>query len=140
MLWASQLENIIASGNRLIKVADLARFLERVLEDVVQGSKGIDPPWITGMSGIEWQPAIFDGFFNIRYIIGTVELWLMVDFAIDYKLAIDAITGNRDMKMRSLKLDAAEWAIAKELRDTLRASFRIFHRLSSFQLIFSSDI
>ena len=64
----------------------------------------------------------------------------MVDFAIDYKLAIDAITGNRDMKMRSLGLDAAEWAIAKELHDTLRASFQIFHRSSSFHLIFSSDI
>jgi hypothetical protein len=43
----------------------------------------------------------------------------MVDFAIDYQSAIDAITGNRDMKMRNLELDAPEWAIAKELRDTL---------------------
>ena len=64
----------------------------------------------------------------------------MVDFAIDYKLAIDAITGNHDMKMQSLELDAAEWVIAKELHDTLRASFQIFHCLSSFHLIFSSDI
>jgi hypothetical protein len=64
----------------------------------------------------------------------------MVDFAIDYQPAIDTITGNRDMKMRSLELDAAEWAIAKELRDTLKACIRIFHLSSSFHLIFSSDI
>ena len=44
----------------------------------------------------------------------------MVDFAIDYQPAIDVITGNRDMKMRSLELDAPEWAIAKEIRDTLK--------------------
>ena len=30
----------------------------------------------------------------------------MVDFTIDYQPAIDVITGNRDMKMRSLELDA----------------------------------
>lgn len=44
----------------------------------------------------------------------------MVNFAIDYQTAIDAITGNHDMKMRNLELDAPEWEIAKELRDTLK--------------------
>lgn len=45
----------------------------------------------------------------------------MIDFAVDYQEAIDAITGNRDMKMRKLELDATEWVIASELRDTLKA-------------------
>jgi len=45
----------------------------------------------------------------------------MVNFTINYQLAIDAITGNHDMKMRSLELDAPEWAIAKELCETLKA-------------------
>ena len=49
----------------------------------------------------------------------------MVDFAIDYQPAIDVITGNRDMKMQSLELDAPEWAIAKEIRDTLKVCVRI---------------
>lgn len=57
----------------------------------------------------------------------------MVDFAIDYQTAIDAITGNHDMKMRSLELDAPEWAIAKELRDTLKVCVQISH-LSSVSL------
>ena len=56
----------------------------------------------------------------------------MIDFAIDYQPAIDAITGNRDMKMRSLELDTLEWAIAKELRDTLKVRVRNFHLSSSF--------
>jgi len=38
----------------------------------------------------------------------------MVDFTIDYQPAIDAITGNRDMKMRSFELDPSG-VIAKEL-------------------------
>ena len=38
----------------------------------------------------------------------------MVDFTIDYQPVIDAITGNRDMKMQSFELDASKWVIAKE--------------------------
>ena len=64
----------------------------------------------------------------------------MVDFAIDYQPAINAITGNCDMKMQSLELDALEWAIAKELHDTLKVCAQISHLLSSFLLIFSLDI
>ena len=59
----------------------------------------------------------------------------MVNFAIDYQLAIDAITGNCDMKMQSLELDAPEWTIAKELCETLKACVWIFHPSSSFHLI-----
>ena len=45
----------------------------------------------------------------------------MINFAVNYQEAIDSITDNRDMKMRKLELDATEWVIATELRDTLKA-------------------
>lgn len=44
----------------------------------------------------------------------------MIDFAVDYREAIDSITGNRDMNMRKLEMDEKEWDIATELRDTLK--------------------
>jgi hypothetical protein len=45
----------------------------------------------------------------------------MIDFAVDYREAIDSITGNRDMNMRKLEMDEKEWdMIATELRDTLK--------------------
>ena len=50
----------------------------------------------------------------------------MLDFAVDYEAAINAITGNRDMKMRVLELDAQEWVIATQLRDTLKVSSGLF--------------
>ena len=93
----------------------------------------------------EWYSTLEELGLNARMMPRDVSMrWNstfdMVDFAIDYQPAIDAITSNRDMKMRSLELDTPEWAIAKELRDTLKACVRVFHLSSSFHLIFPSDI
>ncbi|KAF5309387.1 hypothetical protein D9619_012291 [Psilocybe cf. subviscida] len=43
----------------------------------------------------------------------------MLEFAIEYREVIDAITDERDMKMRKYELDDTEWKIAEELRDIL---------------------
>ena len=45
----------------------------------------------------------------------------MLDFAIDYRAAIDAITSSRDLNLRKYELADNEWAIAVNLRDTLKA-------------------
>ena len=44
----------------------------------------------------------------------------MLDFAIDYRLAIDAVTSNRDLSLRKYELADNEWAIATNLHDTLK--------------------
>ena len=50
----------------------------------------------------------------------------MLDFAVDYNSAINAITANRNMKMRALELDADEWVIATQLRNTLKVGSDLF--------------
>ena len=45
----------------------------------------------------------------------------MLDFAIDYRTAIDTITSNRDLNLCKYELADEEWAIAENLRDTLKA-------------------
>ena len=45
----------------------------------------------------------------------------MLDFAIDYRTAIDTITSNRDLNLRKYELADKEWAIAENLHDTLKA-------------------
>jgi hypothetical protein len=45
----------------------------------------------------------------------------MLDFAVDYRAAIDAITSARDLNLRKYELADHEWAIVVELRDTLKA-------------------
>ena len=44
----------------------------------------------------------------------------MLDFAIDYRVAIDAVTSNRDLNLRKYELADNEWAIAVNLCDTLK--------------------
>jgi hypothetical protein len=44
----------------------------------------------------------------------------MLEFAIDYRAAIDAITSNRDLNVRKYELEDDEWVIAVNLRDTLK--------------------
>jgi hypothetical protein len=44
----------------------------------------------------------------------------MLDFAIDYHAAIDAITSARDLNLRKYEVADHEWAIAVQLRDTLK--------------------
>jgi len=47
----------------------------------------------------------------------------MLKFALDYRVALDTITGERDMKLRKYELKDAEWVIAGQLRDTLEVFF-----------------
>jgi hypothetical protein len=44
----------------------------------------------------------------------------MLNFAIEYKAAIDKITGDRTTELRDLELNNADWKIARQLRDTLK--------------------
>ena len=50
----------------------------------------------------------------------------MLDFAISYREAIDALTANRLLKLRRFELDNEEWEVAEWLRDTLRVWFIFF--------------
>ena len=46
----------------------------------------------------------------------------MLDFAIQYRPAIDTMTAARDFGLRQYELVPAEWKIASELRDVLKVS------------------
>jgi hypothetical protein len=49
----------------------------------------------------------------------------MLNFAIDYRKAIDVISGDRDMELRQFELAEFEWKIATQLRDVLKARPRL---------------
>jgi hypothetical protein len=44
----------------------------------------------------------------------------MLDFAVEHITVIDAITSNRDMKLRRYELSEDEWDVARQLRDVLK--------------------
>ena len=45
----------------------------------------------------------------------------MLNFAIDYRIAIDMVTSNCDLNLRKYELADEEWATAENLCDTLKA-------------------
>jgi hypothetical protein len=47
----------------------------------------------------------------------------MLNFAVEYREALDAMTGDRDMKLRQYELSEEDWNIATQLRDVLKVSF-----------------
>lgn len=53
----------------------------------------------------------------------------MLEFAIEYREALDSITGNQKMKLRQYELAEEDWEIATKLRDVLKVS-----QLSNFIL------
>lgn len=48
----------------------------------------------------------------------------MLDFAIEYRAALDGLTATRNLNLRDYELDANEWELAVQLRDVLRVCFR----------------
>jgi hypothetical protein len=46
----------------------------------------------------------------------------MLQFAINYRLALNDITGNRDTKLRQYEMDDEEWEIARQLCIVLKVS------------------
>ena len=47
----------------------------------------------------------------------------MLNFAVEYREALNAITGDWDMKLRQYELSKEDWNIATQLRDVLKVNF-----------------
>ena len=44
----------------------------------------------------------------------------MLVFAVEYRVAIDEISGDRALKLRKFELNTEEWQVAVQLRDVLK--------------------
>ena len=47
---------------------------------------------------------------------------MLLDFALEYRKAIEQFTGARENNLRDLELSEEEWELAKHLRDVLEVS------------------
>ncbi|KAF8798676.1 hypothetical protein BYT27DRAFT_7320677 [Phlegmacium glaucopus] len=61
----------------------------------------------------------------------------MLNFALDYRVPIDAITSNRDLNLRKCELEDDEWVVAKNLYDTLKFDYNCPRSLSTQPSFFS---
>ena len=46
----------------------------------------------------------------------------MLEFALEFRDALDSITSDKEMKLRKYEMDEEEWEIAQQLRDVLKVS------------------
>ena len=46
----------------------------------------------------------------------------MLDFAYQYRKAVNKITDIRDMKLRAYEIEAHKWEVVRQLRDLLKVS------------------
>ena len=74
----------------------------------------------------QWNMKLEDLGLNVRIIPRDVatrwnSTFDMLNFAIDYRLAIDEMTAIRDL--RKYELENEDWETAVHLRDTLKAFF-----------------
>lgn len=58
----------------------------------------------------------------------------MVEFAIEYRAALDILTADRDMNLRKFELSKKEWGMAGELSEVLQVGF--FFSLFVIELIY----
>jgi hypothetical protein len=54
----------------------------------------------------------------------------MLEFAIEFREALDTITGKKEMKLQKYEMDNEEWEIAQQLRDVLKVSLSLVHLYS----------
>jgi hypothetical protein len=47
----------------------------------------------------------------------------MVEFAIEYRAALNTMTADRDMNLRKFELSKKEWGMVTELSEVLRVHF-----------------
>jgi len=73
----------------------------------------------------KWYEVIEDLGLNPRIMPRDVatrwnSTYDMVEFAIEYRAALDIMTADRDMNLRKFELSKKEWAMASELCEVLQ--------------------
>jgi len=59
----------------------------------------------------------------------------MLDFAIEYRKALQLTTSDLDLNLRQYELSREEWALARQLRDVLKVC--IIYRVSTGMIIYN---
>ena len=77
------------------------------------------PKWFLILSDLDLDPHMIPRDVRTRWN----SMFDMLNFAVEYRDALDAITGDQDMKLRQYELSKEDWKVATQLRDVLKVSF-----------------
>ena len=95
--------------------------LRKLAFKILHSTTKLLPAWHDYLEEFELQDCIMPRDVSTRWN----SMFDMLNFAIDYRKAIDAISGDRDMELRQFELAESEWKIAIQLRDVLKVCFYI---------------
>ena len=111
---------MLAKASRFKLSQNLSNSVEqlRALANAIKNSSTIIlPQWLEKLEDLHLRVRMMPRDVSTRWN-STFD---MLNFALDYRLAIDSITSNRELNLRKYELQDNEWAVAENLRDTLKA-------------------
>lgn len=94
------------------------RQIRKLAYAVKNSSTIILPQWYRVLESLSLEARIIPRDVRTRWN-ATYD---MLEFAYQYKKAINKITDIRDMKLRAYEINAHEWEIVRQLRDLLKVS------------------
>jgi len=97
---------------------NVQRKLRKLTFDLKNSPTILLPAWYKTLGAHHLSPRMMPRDVSTRWN-STFD---MLDFAIQYRPAIDTMTAARDFGLRQYELVPAEWKIASELRDVLKVS------------------
>lgn len=77
------------------------------------------PQWFTTLEELKLHERMMPRDVTTRWN----STYDMLEFAIEYREALEAMTGNQKMKMRQYELTEEDWNIATQLRDVLKVRY-----------------
>ena len=84
------------------------------------------PKWYEVLEPLSLKPRMMPRDVSTRWN----STYDMVEFAIEYRAALDIMTADRDMKLHKFELSKKEWGMVTELCEVLQVCFYFY--FSSF--------
>lgn len=98
------------------------RQLRKLAFKIVHSSTLLLPAWKALLPELELAVRIMPRDVSTRWN----STYDMLDFAVEYRQALDDFTGDRKFGLRDFELSEQEWTIAKQLRNILEVSRAVF--------------
>ena len=93
--------------------------LRGVSNAIKNSSTIVLPKWYEVLEGLSLNPHMMPRDVSTRWN----STYDMVEFATEYRAALDIMTADRDMNLRKFELSKKEWGMATELCEVLRWVF-----------------